>query len=40
MAADVVEEFCKEIGISDLTEIREFSILSRRLKGKLDWYTD
>ncbi|AWP17109.1 putative unconventional myosin-XV-like [Scophthalmus maximus] len=32
MAADVVEEFCKEIGISDLTEIREFSILSRRLK--------
>ncbi|XP_044034497.1 unconventional myosin-XV [Siniperca chuatsi] len=30
MAADVATKFCNEIGISNLTEIREFSILANR----------
>ncbi|XP_053270170.1 unconventional myosin-XVB [Pleuronectes platessa] len=32
MAADVVKEFCKEMGISDLTEIKDFAIFCNKLK--------
>lgn len=34
MAVDVVTDVCKDMGILEPTEIKEFFVLARRLQGK------